>query len=298
MQNNAVLEVLSVNKSPDFQAQATKPVYALESGKVLFIPNFSFELLPHEFGLISPTYSDGKAKNISLDTAKKNLPVKGLIDKNNPNMEKAFRDLLTRYAKHCSDLIDFFIPEYKNKLQIGRTSFRPVEIEGRKAPSYRKDDTRLHVDAFPANPNQGKRLLRVFCNIHPKGKPRCWKVGAPFHEVAKTFLPQIKKPLLFSKQLLNTLKITKSPRSEYDHIMLNIHNKMKHNLDYQQTVPYTEINFPSRSTWIVFTDSVSHAALSGQHLLEQTFYLKVEDMQNPLLSPLKILEKLTHTELV
>jgi len=268
----------------------------LELGHVICLPKLCFPLHPDESELISPEFSDGVAKNISLDS--NNNQLKGFVDKNNTVLVNAFKKLLERYASESYSLITKLIPLYKNKLEFGRTSFRPVEIEGRKAPSYRKDDTRLHVDAFPANPNQGKRILRVFCNIHPHGKPRCWRVGTPFSEVAYTFLPKIKQPFVLSRQLLKLLHITKSDRTPYDHIMLNIHDLMKKDIIYQQTVPYTEIHFPALSTWIVFTDSVSHAALSGQHVLEQTFYLDVENMQNPSLSPLKILEQYTGLSLV
>ena len=53
-------------------------------------------------------------------------------------------------------------------LQKKRTSFRPGAIETR-ALSPRKDDKRLHVDAFPSSPVQGRRIFRVFTNAHPAG---------------------------------------------------------------------------------------------------------------------------------
>jgi len=43
-------------------------------------------------------------------------------------------------------------------------------------------------------------------------------------------------------------------------------------------------------TWIVFTDRVMHAALAGQFLLEQTFYLPVAAMRDASRAPLRILE--------
>src|SRR2546429_2712052 len=44
--------------------------------------------------------------------------------------------------------------------------------------------------------------------------------------------------------------------------------------------PYTTLfrSFPVGSTWMAFTDQVSHAAMAGQHLLEQTFYLPLTSM--------------------
>ena len=96
--------------------------------------------------------------------------------------------MLHRFSEKAEPLIYNLLPPYASAIQLGRTSFRPVEIEGRST-SYRKDDTRLHVDAFPATPNQGRRILRVFTNINPDGKTRHWRVGEPFSMVASRFLP-------------------------------------------------------------------------------------------------------------
>ena len=78
------------------------------------------------------------------------------------------------------------LPAYRDRLEIGRTSFRPVEIAGR-ASSWRKDDTRLHIDSFPATPVHGKRILRVFTNVNPHGRPRTWRLGEDFESVAQRF---------------------------------------------------------------------------------------------------------------
>jgi hypothetical protein len=264
---------------------------ALEEGKILYLPKLRFNLNEEELPFLSDKYSDGKAKNISFNpmTAK----IKGTLHKS-----EILKTILIRYSQSAATLIKTLIPEYTSALQIGKTSLRPVEIQGRKSASPRKDDTRLHVDAFPSNPNQGKRILRVFCNIHPTGKPRIWRIGTPFEQVAKKFLPQVPTQLPFSGKLLKTLKITKSLRTPYDHLMLHIHDKMKQDETYQASVPFTEVAFPAPCTWIVYTDAVSHAALAGQHVLEQTFYLPSHSMLNENKSPLKILERLTGKRLV
>jgi hypothetical protein len=79
--------------------------------------------------------------------------------------------------------------------------------------------------------------------------------------------------------------------------MLNLHDKAKLDDGYQRTTARTRFEFPAHSTWIVFTDRVMHAALAGQYLLEQTFYLPVTAMQDERLAPLRILEKLYHRQL-
>jgi 3-deoxy-D-manno-oct-2-ulosonic acid (Kdo) hydroxylase len=46
------------------------------------------------------------------------------------------------------------------------------------------------------------------------------------------------------------------------------------------------------TTWIVYSDQVQHAAMGGQHMLEQTFTLDVEHQWRPETSPLRTLERL------
>ncbi len=186
----------------------------------------------------------------------------------------------------CSGLLPGYVPH----LQQGKGSFRPVEIAGR-ATSWRKDDTRLHVDSFPSAPTQGRRILRVFTNIHPLGAPRVWKLGAPFEQVAQHFLPVAKRPQPVLAALLQWLHVTKSRRTPYDHYMLQLHDAMKADLDYQAQVEQQTHAFAPGQTWIVFSDAVSHAALRGQHALEQTWLLPVCAMAAPHKSPLAILER-------
>ncbi len=271
--------------STELQTESTN---ALENGRILLFPQLSFTLLPHEHKFLSAAYTDKHAKNISFNYLTKTL-------RGTKCSAKEFDELKTmisRFMHSAKSLIENIFPSYKTAIQMGRTSFRPVEISGRVS-SYRKDDTRLHVDAFPATPNQGHRILRVFSNINPNGHNRFWRVGEPFLNVAERFLPSIKRLWTGQSALLKMLGLTKSYRTEYDHIMLQIHNRMKLDLDYQKNVSQDEIHFAPGSTWIVQTDHVSHAAMAGQHLLEQTFYLPVNAMLNPELSPLRTLEKLS-----
>ena len=93
-----------------------------------------------------------------------------------------------------------------------------------------------------------------------------------------------------SSLALNWLGLTKSRRSAYDHYMLRLHDTMKADLDYQENAVQRQFDFPAVSTWITFTDKVSHAAMGGQYALEQTFYLPVDAMMDPEQSPLRMLE--------
>ena len=163
--------------------------------------------------------------------------------------------------------------------------------------SWRKDDTRLHVDAFPSNPMQGTRLLRVFCNVNPDGRPREWRAGEPFEAHAKRYLPAMSWPLPGSAWLLAKTGITKRRRTEYDHVMLQLHDRAKSDAGFQKDSPQAKVSFAPGTTWAVYSDQVLHAAMGGQHMLEQTFYLDAEHQQQPDRSPLRTLERLLHRPL-
>jgi hypothetical protein len=80
--------------------------------------------------------------------------------------------------------------------------------------------------------------------------------------------------------------------------MLQLHDAMKADWEYQKACPQTEFKFLPGSTWVVCTDQVSHAALSGRFMLEQTMTLPVEAMKLPERSPLRVLERLSGRGLV
>lgn len=272
------------NYAPEIKSQA---IAALEEGKILYFPELSFALSEKEKQFLSPNYVDSKVKNISFNLHKSSL--RGAVCQDYDRMP--LQKMLERFALHARKLILALLPQYEAALEVGRTSYRPVEVAGRIS-SYRKDDTRLHVDAFPASPNQGRRILRVFSNINPHQQDRVWRVGEPFAEVAKKFMPTLSKPWPGSAALLKLFNLTRSLRTQYDHYMLQLHNTMKADETYQKQAAQIEMRFPPATTWIVYTDCVSHAAMSGQFLLEQTFYLPPDAMVNKENAPLRILENL------
>ncbi|KTD03106.1 Kdo hydroxylase family protein [Legionella feeleii] len=263
---------------------------SLEAGKVIYFPNYAFSLQTAETEqLLTETILDGKHKNVSFDYSRQRLG--GYRQQRDENALSApLKAFMQRYAEFAKQLVDTLIPQYQEALLWGRTSYRPAEIEGRVS-SKRKDDTRLHVDSFPASPVNGQRILRVFCNINPHGAPRVWHLGEPFAKVLNRFAAGIPNYSPIRAKFLHWVKATKTLRSAYDHYQLNLHDTMKLDDEYQQTVNKQRFDFPANSTWIVFTDQVSHAALGGQFLLEQTFYLPVDAMANPSLSPLKYWER-------
>lgn len=284
------LFTLAVNDLNDLSTtDKRQSLHALEQGKVVYFPTYSFTAEKHSDALLSETILDNKHKNVSYDYQRQKL---GKINQqhSNPELPILLKSFMHEFAEYSHQIITTLFPEYKEALQWGRTSYRPAEIKGRSS-SKRKDDTRLHVDAFPATPVNGLRILRVFCNINPYGEPRVWNLGESFPKVMARFADKIPAYNPVVAKLLQLIKVTKTKRSAYDHYQLHLHDTMKLDDQYQQTVHKIRHDFPAQSSWVVFTDQVSHAALSGQYLLEQTFYLPVSAMQNSELSPLLCWEK-------
>jgi 3-deoxy-D-manno-oct-2-ulosonic acid (Kdo) hydroxylase len=294
MSEMEILEPLDVTswQGPFSPAIVARAADALETGKLLYAAQLPFELSAGERRFLSPDCLDGKSKNVSF------RPGSGVL--RGTRCQGAERDellgMLQRYYKRASDLLKGLCPGYGDYLTPGFTSFRPAQIAGR-ATSWRHDDTRLHVDAFPSRPMQGVRIVRVFTNVNPQ-MPRVWRVGEKFEQAAARFVPEIRPPWPGAASLLYWLRIVKGRRTAYDHFMLGIHDRMKADQNYQSQVSQTRLAIAPGTTWACYTDSVSHAAMSGQFAFEQTFYLPVSAMKDPERSPLRVLERLVGRKLV
>lgn len=262
------------------------PIAELESGKVLYFPHLRFALSDAELALLDPALVDPKRKNISLNASTGKLT--GVV------VEDARKDaiaaLVQRYYESTQQLLSHIAPGYLPKLAKPTTSLRLHRI-GTWKNSWRKDDTRLHVDAFPSRPTGEQRILRVFNNINPHGDTRLWRVGEDFQTLTGKFLPGMTPFRPGIAWLLHKLHITKTRRSHYDHLMLQLHDSMKADADYQQHGEQESFEFPSGSTWICFSDQTPHAAMSGQFMLEQTYMMPVSAMQQPALSPQHVLKR-------
>lgn len=273
--------------------EQTAAIAAVESGRVLCFPHLAFALEAGERRFLSADWSDGKSKNISLDSRTGTL-----AGARGSTADIAMLNQMIQRFAHCArGLIGRLFPAYGPAVIVARTSFRSVAAATRAA-SWRKDDRLLHLDAFPSRPNRGERILRVFSNVNPSGEPRVWRLGEPFEEVAARFLSSIRSPVPGAARMLAALRITKGVRSPYDHIMLQLHDRMKADAAYQLNARASEVAFPPGSTWVCFSDQVSHAVLSGQYMLEQTLHLPVAAMYDPCSAPVRVLERLAGRALV
>lgn len=264
----------------------------LETDGLIVLPGQPFVLDAAESELVSPSFSDGRAKNISLGP---NGLVRGATA--DASAHRSLFGLMSRYRAWAETLMRTQAPCYARCLEPGRTSLRTREVaEG--ATSKRKDDRRLHVDSFPSQPTGGRRILRVFTNINPTGEARIWRVGEPFEAYAQRWAAGVRRALPGEAWLLRRLGVTRTTRTPYDGLMLGLHDAAKLDDAYQREGPRREVSFPAGASWVVYTDSVVHAAIRGRYALEQTFYLPLEAMAAPEAAPARILERMTGRRLL
>lgn len=263
----------------------------LEHGSVVLIPDLDFDIAGFEDALYAEVPGEG-VKNVSYNPKTREL--KGTTAEG--ELRARLTDIVSRYSDWAAALVREVLPAYAAELDIGRTSWRPRAADHNL--SKRKDDRRLHLDAFPSTPLQGRRILRVFRNVNPNGESRRWRVGEPMAEHAARFLPRARSMAPGQAALMQALGLTKGRRTAYDNLMLQIHDRSKEDDAYQADAPCSDVSFPPGATWMVFTDGVVHAAMGGRYAFEQTFYVPVSAMVDPPASPLKTLERLTGKALV
>jgi len=205
--------------------------------------------------------------------------------------EERVHEILRNYSRAVTEFIGRLLAPYAGRWTLDYASFRPLDEAGRELSLHKRGDL-FHVDAFPSRPTRGARILRVFTNIHPQ-KNRVWLAGLPFEPLAEQYAPAAGLQQYAGGSSGRLRALFGGPkRSAYDSFMLHFHDWMKENSTLQDGLPRAQVEFPPNTTWLVYTDTVPHAVLSGQFALEQTFLVPIEAMVTPQVAPLRVLERL------
>lgn len=286
------------------RARARECCEQLEQGAILHLRSSVLELSKDDRQLLCNLTQAASVKNISYQLGGR---LRGHIG---PRREAAeLKRLLATYATSMRQLAEELLSPYARGLQLDLTTFRPLEESGRKLETRSRNDL-IHIDSFPRRPSRDRRILRFFTNVHTS-KPRIWKTSETFESLAIRMartagldshaIAANRLLLRFRLRALAILVSVGFPircHSPYDRFMLRFHDYLKMNNAFQANCPTEVIEFPAGSTWIAFTDAVSHAVLSGQYALEQTFFVPINSMTLPHKSPLRLLEALCHSRLV
>jgi hypothetical protein len=277
----------------------------LESSRVLYFPTSPFALNEEDQSFLRGLDFAGGAIH-------KNVAYRPLMDRLTGINDAATSDRVRRIMREFSTKVVEFtarlLPEYARQWKLDYASFRPVEEENRNLPPKKRNDL-IHTDAFPSRPTGGDLILRVFTNIHPV-KTRNWVITDGFATVAKEYAEQAdlkriakaaaspgRRLLNSSARVLKQFGVPVVPRAAYDQVMLQFHDYLKLNADFQASCPKYRFEFPPGSAWTTFTDLTPHSVHSGQHALEQTFIVSRHSLANEEKGPLAILERICGQEL-
>jgi 3-deoxy-D-manno-oct-2-ulosonic acid (Kdo) hydroxylase len=273
----------------------------LESGHILFLPASPIEILSEDRELLLGRKQSSSAYHKNIAYRPLEDRVTGL-DRDEAQEAEELRRILRDYSQRSTEFLRTFLIPYANKWKLEFASFRPIEEQGRPARLHARNDL-LHFDSFPTRPTNGARILRFFTNINP-AQNRVWLTSQTFESFGPRMVKAggltapLENPLLRGvNSLARIFRLRKANRSPYDDLMHRCHNAMKEDADFQQNTPKHRWEFPPNSSWMVFTDGVSHAVLSGQYALEQTFLIPPLALVEPQRSPLAVLESLTRRRL-
>ncbi len=291
---SGVIEAIS-----DVQESGGCPCQRLEEGKILFFSDIPFAISSQDLDFLRQQ----RQTNTKLH---KNIAYRPREDRitGTTTAEHGQADILLRIMRSYSQQVSSFLADLLKPYswQLDYASFRPLQEKGRTLRTRARNDL-LHVDNFPTRPANGNRILRFFTNINPS-QPRKWIITQPFetlvHRWAGSLALPYPRPLCGWEKIrylalrrLRAMGFPVAARPPYDEFMLRMHHVMKEDSGFQKDCPKIHLQFPPDSCWMVFTDSVSHAALSGQYALEQTLLVSWNTLVLPEKSPLKILERLS-----
>jgi hypothetical protein len=282
-----------------FATEASHQEYrSLEAGDILYFPTSPPLVSDEERAfLVTQRQIDASFfKNISYRPTEDRL--RG-VDQKDLGQLKRVHEIMRAFSSRSIAFMASFLKRYAPAWKIDYASFRPIEEQGRKVSLHSRNDL-LHFDSFPSRPSHGDRLLRIFVNIHPE-RARIWITSDHFEALAGQFADKI--GLTRAPGLLDAWKRTAVTlgarlglpvidRPPYDAFMLKFHHTMKEDAAFQGTCRKDRWEFAAGSAWIVFTDGASHACLSGQYALEQTFIIRRSSLACPDLAPISILERI------
>ena len=278
---------------------------ALEAGQVVYFPKCPIDLPSTNDleWLRTGLNAKLKAKNISYHPESDSVPRFEADDVTRDKVE----NLLRAHGKRVADFWRRTVPDYIPGCTFGTTSFRPAEEKGRNLKP-RSSNELVHIDAGAYGATNGARILRFFVNVHTE-HDRVWGTKGSFAELmqknpelwaaakgGKRKVPIRKGP--FDHLYSGTIRAASSiyplfrviDSSPYDRSMRRIHNHMKEDASFKQDqTNYQEIRFPPYSAWMVFTDGISHAALTGQYAFISTALVPLENCRSQERTPFGIL---------
>ncbi len=222
--------------------------------------------------------------------------------------EKANR-ILREHNARVTAFLERAIAPLARGWTVATSSFRPLEEKGRALSAHASNE-RVHVDAGAYGATHGNRILRFFINANPV-EDRVWISKGTFPEVYRRYgrvagvSPRDGRPRRLTasagQRLLSRclgrisawgLPLAKlADTSPYDRLMRRFHNFMKDSEEFQRSPDgHQQFSFAPGSAWMVFTDMVTHACISGRHAFIDTYIIPRGNCRRADLTPYAFLQ--------
>jgi hypothetical protein len=203
------------------------------------------------------------------------------------------RTILALFSQRVTGWLAEALARYRGGCALDRATFRPEEEAIRRLRLNARNDL-LHVDAFPNRPSRGRRILRIFANIHPTD-PRIWATSEPLPQLLSHYRRRLERVRLgWMHQLGAKVRALLRPEhkrySPSDMFMLQLHDTLKRDLRFQLKGTRRIWRFPPGSAWLAMTDGCTYAELRGQFALEHSFFIAPQVLACPELAPAALIE--------
>jgi len=274
----------------------------LEGGEIVRFPDCPFELpAAADLALLREELPKQlNTKNVSYHPESDS--VHGISER--PELRDVAKRVLKGHSAAVEAFLQRVIPHLTPHWTVGTSSFRPIQEKGRNLKPHASNEL-VHIDAGAYGATNGDRILRVFVNLNPT-EDRVWATKGTFadvyakhaaaagiaggHELGKGLLGHLRTGMLRGLAAAGVKEAMIADSSPYDRLMRRFHNYMKDTPSFQaHDADYRELRFAPFSAWMVFTDTASHASVSGQHALVNTFIVRLSQCRLPAVAPLNIL---------
>ncbi len=261
----------------------------LELGELVHFPVCPFSLPSDADLAFLRTWHARASQEISFN------PLEGVVHGQRPasaDDSERLAGLLRSFSQTATGWLANQLPDYAGKWSRDRATLCAEEEAIRSLRLGSRNDL-LHIENFPARPTHGRRLLRLCVNINPT-EERVWITSAKFADLLQRFQSNSRVPALspdaWRQPLTGMQRLLQrdwSGRSAYDAFMLKLQEFLRADDKFQERSPKRFWRFAPGSAWLLFTDGLSHAVLRGQYALEHSYFVPLEALTAPEVSPLR-----------
>jgi hypothetical protein len=264
--------------------------HRLERGELLYFPQCPFDLPGSDDRafLYRQQLRNTFHKNISYDPAADK--VAGFRRKDR-EQETRLQRLLADLSSRAVAWLAGALPGYAS-WRLDRLSYRPEEEALRCLRITARNDL-LHLDAFPARPTRGWRILRLFVNLNDQD-PRVWATSDTFARLLERYGTAAGLPMMVKRDWRSFLRVFR-PRGNdptvFDRFMFRFQRFLRENDHFQEKGPKQYWKFAPGSAWLFFSDGLSYADIRGQYELDQVFLVPPDALVLPDQAPAALLER-------